>query len=329
MMGGRSAWFVIRLFRMLVPMHRVAWLAAAIKHDVLVALHERPRTLDEVAERLACPPSGREALAAWMTHGELLGELRLTDGRYQLRGFLARRLALPEHAVYAAYVQALVTIHVEGVFGALDHLQEPRSLSQLDHPLIARVSELSGPLLDELCDGVVPTGCKVHMLEIGCGNARILRRACQANPQLTGVGLDLDEPVAARARALAADEGLGQRMSVVAGDVRTVELEGSFDVVTMFNLLYYLPPEERGAVVARVAEWVAPGGALVIAGNFRGGTLPNNMLDIWFSGLRECGPLPTADELHAMLAATPLSEVTASRAVPGDELWSFVARRPR
>lgn len=327
MMGGRSAWFVITLFRMLVPVHRVAWLAAAIKHDVLVRLHADPMDLDALATALDCPVEGREALSAWLRHGELLGELRRVDGRYALRGYLARRLALPEHAVYAAYVQGLVTIHVEGVFGALDHLRTPRSLAQLDHPLVAQVSELSAPLLDELCDAVVPKRGPTRMLEIGCGQARILRRAAAQNPELSGLGLDLDPGVAAAAEALVREDGLHGRVGLRAGDVRTVELDGGFDVITMFNLLYYLPPAERPEVVARVAGWLAPGGALVIAGNFRGGTLPNNMLDVWFSGLAECGPLPTADELRAMLAAAGLSQVNATRAVPGDEMWSFVARR--
>lgn len=57
-----------------------------------------------------------------------------------------------------------------------------------------------------------------HVLDIGCGWAELLLRVVAAGPGLTGTGVDLDERAIAHGRRLANERGLGERVSLLAGD---------------------------------------------------------------------------------------------------------------
>ncbi|MCP4867700.1 MAG: methyltransferase domain-containing protein [Proteobacteria bacterium] len=329
MMGGTNVRSVLKALDLMEPVHRAAWLGAAIRHGVLARLAEAPATLDELAESLAPEPSGRAGLRAWLRHGILLKELRLRDGRYHLSGALGRLLADPDNDGLAGYMEALMGLHARGVGGVLDRLKEGEtySVADLDGPLIARTSELLGPVLREEIDRAVSTSGATALLELGCGSGHYLRYACERNPELTAVGVELDFGVADAAASAMEWHELADRARIVAGDLRTVTLDRTFDVVTLFNLLYYFPVEQRRDVIAAAAGHVAPGGQLVLGASCGGGTLANNMLDIWFSSMAECGPLPKPDAVVAALEAAGLSADKPRRALPGESYFVFVGRR--
>ncbi|MCH9684794.1 MAG: methyltransferase domain-containing protein [Deltaproteobacteria bacterium] len=330
MLGGRNARVTVQAMRMMAPTHRVAWLAAALRHGVLAALAEAPQTFEALAQRLCPDPGGHEALRAWLEHGVLLKQLRLRGGAYHLRGMLARRLIEPDNARVAAYVEGLAVIHHAGLFGTMDRITagERPSLSELDHSLIARASELMAPVLREIVDDEVPTSGAVSLLELGCGTGHNVRHACERNEQLQAVGVDLDPAVSQTARDQLASHGLSERVEIVAGDLRTVDLQRTFDIVTMFNLIYYFPLAERGGVLEAMARHVAPGGKLVIATSCRGGTIGSNILDVWFSAMPETGPLPEPDQVVEALSAAGLSPLPPRRPIPGEQYCVFVAQRP-
>lgn len=328
MKPGDSVLRYLRTLRLLPPVHRVAWIAAASRHGVLRLLRE-PKTLAEIMAHLDAPAEREKTVWAWLRHGCLLKEIRLEGERYALRGALARGLADPAEEVVAALAQALVAIHHEGIYSALDHLKTGRSLAQIDHGLVARVSELAAPALLEIVEQYAPSEGDCRWLELGCGNGRYIRHACAQNPQLNAVGVDLDPQVAEHAQAELAAAGLDSRARAIAGDLRTVELEERFDRVTMFNLIYYFPVEERAALIERVASWVDPGGTVLISSMCQGGTLGANVLDVWFSSLRECGPLPEPEAVVEALRAAGLETEAPRRVLPGEAFFLFVARRPQ
>ncbi|HEY9411420.1 MAG TPA: class I SAM-dependent methyltransferase [Jiangellaceae bacterium] len=57
-----------------------------------------------------------------------------------------------------------------------------------------------------------------HVLDIGCGWAELLLRVVAAGPGLTGTGVDLDERAITHGRRLAGERGLGERVTLLAGD---------------------------------------------------------------------------------------------------------------
>jgi SAM-dependent methyltransferase len=329
MMGGSDVRMAMRALALMEPVHRAAWLGAAVRHGVLTQLAKGPLGFDELAESLAPNRSGRPALKAWLQHGVVLKELRLGDDGYSLRGLLARRLV--HHEEFSAFIEALTGLHHKGIHSVLDRLakEETFSLRDLDAPLVARTSELLAPMLRAELDRVLPSSGPVSLLELGCGTGLYIRHACDRNPDLTAMGVDLDAVVADQALTNLEWHELGDRVRIRAGDLRTFDPGQTFDVVTLFNLLYYFRTDERASVLAEIARHVAPGGKLVVASSCLGGTLPNSMLNIWFSAMPECGPLPDPDETVAQLRAAGLEPHRIRKPLFGEAYCVFVAERAR
>ena len=60
----------------------------------------------------------------------------------------------------------------------------------------------------------MPTRGALRLLEVGCGDATLLRYALLRNPELTALAVELDPAVAERARANLAEWGLSKRAEV-------------------------------------------------------------------------------------------------------------------
>lgn len=96
------------------------------------------------------------------------------------------------------------------------------------------------------------------VLDAGCGTGRVAIELSRRGIDV--VGVDLDPPMLAEARAKAPE------LTWVEADLLTVDLARVFDVVAMpGNVMIFLQHGTERAVVANLAGHVAPGG-LMIAG---------------------------------------------------------------
>ncbi|MGW3342798.1 class I SAM-dependent methyltransferase [Nonomuraea rubra] len=97
-----------------------------------------------------------------------------------------------------------------------------------------------------------------RVLDLGCGNGQITRLAARNGRH--AVGVDLSEPMLARARSVAAAEGV-RNVTFERGDVQVHPFEtGSFDVaVSRFAVMFFSDPV---AAFANVARALRPGGRL-------------------------------------------------------------------
>jgi SAM-dependent methyltransferase len=98
------------------------------------------------------------------------------------------------------------------------------------------------------------------VLEFGCGTGRVLVPCAAAAG--AAVGVDLSASMLTRAAAAAAAAGLGDRVELYRGDMRTVRLERRFPLVTIpFRSLFHLPGDEDWlAALTTVRAHLAPGG---------------------------------------------------------------------
>lgn len=94
------------------------------------------------------------------------------------------------------------------------------------------------------------------VLDAGCGTGRVAIELARRGVEV--VGVDLDPPMLAEARAKAPD------LVWVEADLLTVDLGRTFDVVAMpGNVMIFLQPGSERAVVANLARHVAPDGVLI------------------------------------------------------------------
>jgi len=98
------------------------------------------------------------------------------------------------------------------------------------------------------------------VLELGCGTGRVLLPCAAAAG--SAVGVDVSPSMLARAATAAAAAGLGARVELHRGDMRTVRLERRFPLVIIpFRSLFHLPRDDDWlAALATVRAHLAPGG---------------------------------------------------------------------
>lgn len=105
-------------------------------------------------------------------------------------------------------------------------------------------------------------GRSARVLDMGCGTglaARAIARRGNFSGHITGV--DLSSYLAAAAKRLAGEEGLGGHLEFLAGDVRTLNFaDGSFDAVVAHTLLSHV--EDPLTVLKEAARVVRPGGMI-------------------------------------------------------------------
>jgi 2-polyprenyl-3-methyl-5-hydroxy-6-metoxy-1,4-benzoquinol methylase len=102
-----------------------------------------------------------------------------------------------------------------------------------------------------------------RVADVGCGTGWSSIAMAQAYPKITVEGFDLDADAVALGARHAADTGLADRVAFSVADATDPQLEGRYDLVTIFEALHDMP---RPVDALRVAnQLLAPGGSVVIA----------------------------------------------------------------
>jgi SAM-dependent methyltransferase len=321
--GALLAW------RDAVPFVRLQFLAVATDLGLLEELRHQPATTGQLGARLA---NGDPALLdAFLRLGETLGELRRSAGRWSLRGRRSTALAMPQADTMRAMVQEALRYDA-AVYAGLDaHLRgaPPGDYLRTTGALIAGASRLVEPVLAPLLRSLVAARRPRRVLDVGCGTGVYLVHAAAAGGlQLTGLGVDLDAAVADLARQRLAAAGLTERFPVRHADIRTVGLPAaSFDLVLLFQNLYYFAEDERLDLLRRLHGLLGPGGALVVASLFAGRSLAAAHYDLLFRATAGCAPLPRRRELDRQLRDAGFTSTRWVRLIPRESFHAVLAER--
>jgi SAM-dependent methyltransferase len=299
---------------------RHLFLAGAVRLGALPHLRQ-PRTAVQLAKLLDVPTGPR--LEGWLALGAATGQLVRHDDAWRVHGRRARALAGGD-ALLTSWYRSLLDFGT-GIPAELPELlRSDVDRHDLSHAAdtIAALAEMSDaafrPLVAEALAGAA------SLLDVGCGDGRLLAWALQRSPGLRASGIDQEPTVI----ALAATRLAGRDV-----DLRVVALEHlptgrTYDVVVSANAVYYSPPAELPGQLAGLADRLAPGGRLVVGTALRpepgrgrrllGPVLSATaLLDLQLrcqpAGLR----LPTEAELTAAVAAAGLRVLARHRSLPG------------
>jgi hypothetical protein len=305
---------------------RVGYLYAALQSGLLNAL-KTPATGPELVRRLNVQRT--DLLEALLRVGVSIGELSLRRGHYRIRGMRSKALLDPASDPLAAVIEEFVTYHAS----VYRHLPERLAGAPLGDylsgtgDLIARSSRILEPFMADFVRDVATRNNPTTLLEIGCGSGVYMRHAADANPRLTGVGIDMQEDVVRQARANLEQWGLSQRFEIVLGDIRDrrSDLGGQFDLLTLYNNLYYFPLEERSALLRTLRSLLASGGSLALLSSMQGTTSITADFDLILRSTQGCSPLPHLPELKRQLRAAGFPRVESVRLVPTEPLYGVIA----
>ena len=128
--------------------------------------------------------------------------------------------------------------------------------------LVEHVLDLVPGLTDRLDDGI-------DVLDVGCGSGRAMLRLAREFPQSRFLGLDFSEEAIARARRVAADEGL-ENVRFEVRDAAELGETHAWDLVTTFDAVH--DQANPGRVLANIRRALRPAGVYLmqdIAGSSR------------------------------------------------------------
>ncbi|MEU1877412.1 methyltransferase [Streptosporangium sp. NPDC020072] len=128
-------------------------------------------------------------------------------------------------------------------------------------------------MLDGMAAGMAPLIAETapdpgeRLLDVGGGHARHSVALCQVHPRLTATVVDLPGAIEG-GRTRVEEAGLGDRVTLVPGDVTTADLGTGYDTALLFNVCHGFDAAANRALLGRVAAALRPGGTLLVLETF-------------------------------------------------------------
>jgi len=272
-----------------------------------------------------------EMLEALLNIGIALGEISCRNGVYNIRGKRSAALAGEKGDPLAALVQANLTYYNSFYLDFNKRLHGAAPDNRLGEigEVVARCSKLYEPFLEGFVGDAVAGKGAMRILDIGCGSGVYLRSAYRANPNVSGIGIDMDAAVVQQAQRNLVDWGIAGKFDIIAGDIRTppAAISGTFDLIMLFNLIYYIENEERSVLLRSLCSMLSTGGTLAIANNVRDGgkDISSAHLNLATSSMQGCTPLPLLEEMTSLLKGCGFEKVKVSRLIPGISFYGIVS----
>ncbi len=320
----------LKIFRMLKPFYTLSYVASAKENGLLDLLSDKAVPFDQLAQHYCRDVNTHDALKAWLQLGVRLKLLQEDQRGYSLQG-LAKDLAPTAGDATLALAQEVAGLHHKLILGTPQKLREGSlwGLEDQDGELIARSSRTLEPFQMEAIDQTFPSSGPVRLLEIGCGSAFYIHYAAAKNPLLSARGLELQKKVGDLAQRNIDGWGLQQRVTIEVGDIRHRVPDELFDIVTLYNNIYYFPVADRPALLAHLRSFLKPGGFLLLTTACQGGNLGIEVLNLWGAATAGCGRLPAIEEMKTQLQTAGFADIQVIKLIPGDSFCAFKAHRPK
>ncbi len=329
-----SAWRTIKipglwpLMRDWFAFLRLHFLYVALETGLLRAL-QTGATREALIDKLDVKRP--ELLDAMLDMGLALKELSLRKTLFILRGRRSKVLATLHGDALAAVVQANVTYYNAAYRHLADRMRGAPLGDDLDEigEIVARFSKIGEPILNSFIKSLVPPSDPFRILDVGCGSGFVLKTVGQANAKASGIGIDTDDKVAAQARDNIDKWRLQDRFTILTGDIRSQAdaQQGGFDLITAFNLIYYIPFDEHPEFFGLMRSLLSPNGRFALVNNFqsKGIDVGAANLNIVNCSLNRLTALPKLEDIKTQLAACGFDRLQATRFMPRSEFYGITA----
>ena len=121
------------------------------------------------------------------------------------------------------------------------------------------------PLIIPIVRQTIPkfnTNC--HVLDVGTGIGAYLMHFAESNPNLTGVGIDIQDLTIKEAIKTAREKGLDERLKFITMDARKLSFDEKFDVVFVSNMIQALNRQDARSLIKNLHGILNKDGYLVI-----------------------------------------------------------------
>ncbi len=105
---------------------------------------------------------------------------------------------------------------------------------------------------------------KCHVLDVGTGIGAYLMKFAELNPDLTGIGIDIQDLPIQEARKIAEEKNLADRLKFITMDAIKLSLDEKFDIIFVSNMIQALNHENARILVKKLYESLKEDGYIVI-----------------------------------------------------------------
>ncbi len=301
---------------------------SALDSGLLNAL-ETPQSINDLIHKLKVKRV--DLLHAILDVGLSAGELSFTNGKYKLKGKISKSLITEKGDALGAVIQANATYYNSAYRELKDRMQGGDLSDNLENigNLVARVSKLQEPLIKNFIRDTVKNKNPMNLLEIGCGSGMFMKTAYKTNENTVGLGLDMDTAVVNQAKKNMEKWGLSNRFTISQGDIRTFEIEdsGPFDLITLYNLIYYFEPEERPDFIKKLKLNLSAQGkiALVTTAKSNGTDIVAANLNLINCSLKGVTAVPEIESLKRLFKDSGFLKIEVTQIIPGSAFYSILA----
>lgn len=274
----------------------------------------------------------------WLEQARIQDLIVLTKGRYKLSKTGKAIHAYRNYGLEAMYKE--FALYWGASFAQLPELikrEIPRLKmdNEMENELISRASKASEYFVWPVLRGKCEKEDWHSVLDVGCGEAVLLRRLVEGFSNLNGVGLEVNQLVANRA-ALETELYRG-RIRIEAVNVFDFKdsLE-TYDCCLLNNLIYYFTGQQRLDLLKTVMDLLKPGGQIGILTALRGVSpgfqifktnIPQNLMSFFLSCHDGFEGLPLEKDVLNLLEQAGFTEVEVIP-LPFKVSHYFFARKP-
>ena len=308
---------------------------AGMQLDVFTPLKEGPKTAEEIADAIGVGPTRLRLVLYSLVAAGLLTE---QDGRFSNTPEADQLLVkgVPSyigdrHAVFSnrwfRNLKIAESIRTGVPQSKLDFSKSPQD--QLE-TYLRRINVLTVAAARALLERYDFSSTKT-LADVGCGGAGIALTITKACPHIHATALDLPQ-VAPIAQKIIDSEGATDRVQVLAADVLSKPLPGSYDIVILRALLQVLSSEDARLAVKNVAAAINPGGRIYIIGQILDDSRISPPEAVGFNlsliSQFDSGESYTEQEHRAWLSDAGFAEIERANFLLPDEHGVMTARKP-
>jgi cyclopropane fatty-acyl-phospholipid synthase-like methyltransferase len=264
-----------RVFEMMLAYKATAVLSAGIEVGIFDALADGPAGVEALAARLDLAPRGCRLLLNALG---AVGLLRCDGADYHLAEGTERYLVRREPGYLGDMIKVMASRFEWDAMGSLaqavrrggpvvaEHAETPGYAYWEDFAAFAGAvarptAELVADSLEQWAAGRDP----LRVLDVAAGHGLYGYTFASRHPQAQVWSLDWDN-VLPLAREHADQLGVGERVTMIAGDMFDAPLGGPYDLILVTNVLHHFAPDRGADLLRRLREVLEPTGRLVLVG---------------------------------------------------------------
>lgn len=268
-----------------------------------------PKTFEQLAVELNT--ADIKLLSSLLDIGCSLGELSCKNGKYRLKGSMARALA--NNIPLAELVRETVQYHADVARKLDTYLVKNTKGNYLKDfgGVIAESSRLMEPMIKAFIYNTVKKSVPLTILECGCGAGEYLKYYVDINKKNSGIAIDIDSSAVALAQKKLKENGIEGNFKVMQDNMLTpVNIKSrTFDLITSYSNIYYFSDDDRVRLFAAIIKLLKKNGRFMLATGMKSRSLSSCYYNLIFSATQGLYPLPCINDLVRDLKKTGFSRV--------------------